>query len=324
MLLALARAASELGCQVTVIGPAHPGGVVDAAKAAGYDVVALAGDRRRYLKALRTWDRTTRRGLLWCNGLVPAVATAGRPRRVVHLHQAPTGAQRVAARLASRGALRTFVPSRAMADRVTGARILWNWSAQVVANPRSSPGRVVGFLGRPSVDKGIVVLTEALVQIRNRMPDAPVRLLLAGEPRFVSARDRQCVESAIAQVADLVDEVGWTERAAFFGAVDVAVFPSVWPEPFGLVVTEAMSCRAPFIISDAGALPEVAGVDHPWVVPAGDPAALGDAILAALAQPRQDREPMLDAAHERWQTLFSPSAGRERLAHTLTEVGVLP
>jgi glycosyltransferase involved in cell wall biosynthesis len=55
--------------------------------------------------------------------------------------------------------------------------------------------------------------------------------------------------------------------------VDLAVFPSVAPEAFGLVAAEAMSIGCPYVISDAGALPEVAG-DHPYVAAAGDAEAL--------------------------------------------------
>lgn len=323
MLLALATEAAELGCAVTVIGPEHPGGVVDQAEAAGHSVVRLAQDRRTYLRELRTWDRTHRRGLLWCNGLVPAFATTGRDNRVVHLHQIPTGAHKVAARLAARGAFGPFVPSHAMSRRIPGSRVLWNWSERVEAASRERSGSVVGFLGRPSVDKGVLVLAAALAAIRDRVPGTSIRLLLAGEPRFVPARDRAAVDAALAPVRDMVDEVGWLGRADFFGSIDVAVFPSVVAESFGLVVTEAMSCRTPFVVSDAGALPEVAGSDHPWVVPAGDAEALAEAILDCLGRTPENLAPVLDAAQDRWRNYFSPAAGRDRLAAILTELGVL-
>ena len=56
------------------------------------------------------------------------------------------------------------------------------------------------------------------------------------------------------------------------------MFPSQWAEPFGLVVAEAMSSRTPFVISDAGALAEVAGPGYPWVSRKGDAVALAHAV----------------------------------------------
>ena len=46
--------------------------------------------------------------------------------------------------------------------------------------------------------------------------------------------------------------------AAFFAEVDLAVFPSRVAESFGLVAAEAMAAGTPYVVSDAGALPEVA------------------------------------------------------------------
>ena len=69
------------------------------------------GDRRGYLRHLRAWDRRHRRGLLWCNGLRPALATAGHRDRVVHLHQEPIGPLVAANRVARAGCRATVVPS---------------------------------------------------------------------------------------------------------------------------------------------------------------------------------------------------------------------
>ena len=54
--------------------------------------------------------------------------------------------------------------------------------------------------------------------------------------------------------------------------------PSLWHETFGLVVAEALSCGTPVIVSDLGALAEVAGPGG-LAVPAGDVQALRSAIV---------------------------------------------
>ena len=87
MLLEIAEAATSLGHEVHVVGPDTEDGVLAAAAQRGLEVTALSPERRDYMRQLREWDRR-RDGVLWCNGLVPAVATTGRGNRIVHLHQA--------------------------------------------------------------------------------------------------------------------------------------------------------------------------------------------------------------------------------------------
>ena len=67
----------------------------------------------------------------------------------------------------------------------------------------------------------------------------------------------------------------------------VQVVPSLWPEPFGMVVIEAMSRGTPVIVADTGTPPTLIqdGVSG-WIVPAGDVAAFGTALRNSVA----DRE----------------------------------
>ncbi|NLT26480.1 MAG: glycosyltransferase [Microbacteriaceae bacterium] len=245
----------------------------------------------------------------------------------MHLHQEPRGrAQRALARAARAGALAVLVPSEWMATRVPGARPLVNWTADLpAAKPRSAEAdapRVVGFLGRPSPDKGVDVLAAAIARLDAAEPGR-WRLLLAGEPRFVDAADRARVEEALAPIAHLVDRPGWIDPADYFARVDVATVPSVWGEPFGLVAAESLAAGAPLVVADNGALPEIVG-DAGRIVPPGDAAALAEAVAAAAAQPGDVRAAAQQRARERWRQRFSPAAGRERVAALLDELGIGP
>lgn len=63
----------------------------------------------------------------------------------------------------------------------------------------------------------------------------------------------------------------------------IALVPSVWPEPFGLVVIEAMAGGTPVIASRIGGIPEIiADGENGLLVPAGDVAALRAAIERLL------------------------------------------
>jgi hypothetical protein len=120
----------------------------------------------------------------------------------------------------------------------------------------------------------------------------------------------------------------WMQRDRFFDAVDVAVVPSTAPESFGQAAAEAMAAGVAVVVSDAGALTEVVGPAHPWVSRAGDAEDLARALVAALDA---DAAPVVAAARDRWQHLYSPAAGRAAadivvadpgIARQLSEIGV--
>ncbi len=321
MLLALAEAARGAGYDVTVVAPRSPDAVLRAAVGGGFAVVAVHGEGRKgYLRNLRRWARRGPTDLLWCNGLVPALATAGLARRVVHLHLAPSGLQRLAARIATLGALRVLVPSAHLAAALPGATVFPNWTRIVPATGHDvtfGDEVVLGFLGRVFLGKGVGVLAEAVTLLNAASPDRRYRLLLSGEARFTDAAERAATEAALRPVADVLDRTGWSPPEQFFSSVDLAVFPSLVPETFGLVVAEAMAAGCPFVISDAGALAEVAGPDHRFVAPAGDPAALARTIEAAVAEYRPSD---VARARDRWSELYSTDAGARRVAHVLGEL----
>ena len=329
MLLSIARALVELGVQTTVVGPSSPSGLVDEARARGFETVELPADgRREWMLALRRWDARDRDGILWCNGLVPSFATAGHTNRVVHLHQRPQSrAQQAIAPIARRGALTTLVPSYDMASSISSTRVLENWVPPIEEGRRlpsvSDDRFTVGFLGRTSSDKGIGVLAQAMRELESAHPGR-FELLIGGAPRFVDDRDRDRVEAALSGIAGITRRPGWVAPRDFFASVDLFVVPSVWREPFGLVAAEAMSARVPVVVSDAGALAEVVGNDAASVVPAGDAGALADVILKRSREAGDSfaNTSRVSALHERWRSHYSPDAGRERVARLLGDLGV--
>lgn len=325
MLLAIADGLRELGHDVRVVAPAGDTETVGAqAQRRGFRTTAIRGAcRREYMAGLRRWDRQCREGVLWCNGHVPALATVGHQNRIVHLHQAPSTRHVVAGRLAAAGALVLLVPSASMAKHFPGAQILPNWVPEVTLTQRRHRSAddpvILGFLGRPSPDKGVLTLARALRELDRREPGR-YRLLLAGEPRFVSPAEQERVEAALEDVRELVNRPGWMNRSEFFARIDLAVFPSEVEESFGLMVAEAMSARVPFIVSDAGALSEVAGSRYPWTCRAGDPNSLADVITTACHEQRTAVAATAATAHDRWEESFSPEAGLQHLRFLLTDV----
>ncbi len=327
MLLNLARAARKLGHRVTVIGPSQPGQLLEAAADEGFSRVSLpARSRSQYAAQLRAWDRRHRRGLLWCNGLLPAVATSGHRQRIVHLHQLPTGKlQQLLARVARQGALLTLLPSQFAADFFAGSRVFYNWveppALPVTKRELKQPIRV-GFIGRVSSIKGSDLAADAVRELNAACPGR-FTLVLAGTAKFIDPAHSLSMEDSLGSLGRHLELLGCVEPAELLSQVDLLLVPSLVPETFGLVAAEAMSARVPLIVSDAGALPEVVGHKHPWIVERGNLTALLamiDRLATLLVEQPEQVDRVVLQAFWRWQEYFSPQAGQQRVQEILEEL----
>ena len=102
---------------------------------------------------------------------------------------------------------------------------------------------------------------------RKKAPDAAIRIAaLSGLPLKIAAKidnaDKQYYEDRIAPLlgashVEFVGEIGECDKAEFLGNAAALLFPIVWPEPFGLVMIEAMACGTPVIAYPNGSVPEI-------------------------------------------------------------------
>jgi glycosyltransferase involved in cell wall biosynthesis len=113
-------------------------------------------------------------------------------------------------------------------------------------------GRYLAFLGRISPEKrpdlAIAVAKEVGVPLKIAAKVDPV--------------DRDYFERDIAPLLDhplveFIGEIGDAGKAAFLGGALALLFPIDWPEPFGLVMIEAMACGTPVIARGCGSVPEI-------------------------------------------------------------------
>lgn len=323
MLLNVARAARSLGYKVTIVGPAEPNQLVEAAADEGFARVVLpVKNRAQYMLALRAWHARHKDVLLWCNGLVPAAATGGRKNRIVHLHQLPAGLNAKLVPFARRKASVTLVPSHYVEHSCPGSEVFANWVSGVSTALDHSVGdrRLrVGYLGRLTPSKGIATLCSAMSALNAY--EVTYDLVIGGEPVFASDEERAEVEEALKQVSSFSTRLGWTTPDQLFGSIDMLVVPSIAPESFGLVVAEAMSARIPVIVSDAGALAEVVGGEsYPYIVSAGQPLDLAAAIKTLGEELRENSSSLAERTSDlfwRWQENYSPEAGKARVGEIL-------
>ena len=110
----------------------------------------------------------------------------------------------------------------------------------------------LAFLGRISPEKRV----DRAIEIATR----------CGRPLKIAAKvdraDRDYFEARIKPLlanplVEYVGEIGESEKGAFLGAADALLFPIDWPEPFGLVVIEAMACGTPVVAYRGGSVGEI-------------------------------------------------------------------
>ena len=113
-------------------------------------------------------------------------------------------------------------------------------------------GGYLAFLGRCSPEKQL----DVAIEIARRVG---IPLKIAAK---VDAKDREYFTQVIQPQLDdplveFLGEIGDDDKAAFLGAACALLFPIDWPEPFGLVMVEAMACGTPVVARPRGAVPEV-------------------------------------------------------------------
>lgn len=114
------------------------------------------------------------------------------------------------------------------------------------------PEGYLAFIGRISPEKRVDRAIEIAKQV-----GMPIRIAAK-----VDKVDTQYFEAHIKALLDdplveYIGEIGDFEKQEFLGNARALLFPIDWPEPFGLVMIEAMACGTPVIAFRRGSVPEI-------------------------------------------------------------------
>jgi len=162
--------------------------------------------------------------------------------------------------------------------RVPG-HVVFNVSPEFQQRPSASATRsgdevVFGFIGVFDPKKGLEILLEAVSKLRHQ----DWRLDIAGTGEATYERRLRGITSD-----PRVRWLGFTPAPQFFAGIDVAVIPSLWPEPLPYVCFEALQAGKELICADSGGIPEMCrpGPRVSIVVP-GDVVALAESMDRAI------------------------------------------
>jgi glycosyltransferase involved in cell wall biosynthesis len=146
-------------------------------------------------------------------------------------------------------------------------------------------GPLVGVVARLQPEKGVADFLKAAARVSAAFPEA--RFLVAGDGPL---REELFALAEHLGVGERVRFLGYRADArALIGLLDVLVVPSL-TEGAPLIVLEAMAAGIPVVASAVGGIPDQIRHDKEGLlVPAGDPAALGDALLELLQDPARAR-----------------------------------
>lgn len=139
-----------------------------------------------------------------------------------------------------------------------------NWVGNVY---HGLPGRLLPY--QPNLDSNYLAFLGRIAP--EKRPDRAIEIArLAGLPLKIAAKvddvDRGYWSEVIEPLVkanpnvQFIGEINEQQKAHFLGNAKALLFPIDWPEPFGLVMIEAMACGTPVIAFRSGSVPEV--VDH--------------------------------------------------------------
>lgn len=195
------------------------------------------------------------------------------------------------------------------------------------------------FVGRVAPEKGVSVLLEAFAEVAKRKPAADLRMVgpfdfaprqfvdpfdkdpvLAPVRRFCNdpAAFRAHVLKTVQALAPRVRMEGVVpnmEMRRHYEQAGVFVFPSVWHEPFGIPLIEAMAAGLPVVTTRGGAASEVViDGETGFLVNRGDVSSLASAVCTLLNDPDLRRRMGL-AGRDRVARLFTWNRAVAKLNH---------
>jgi glycosyltransferase involved in cell wall biosynthesis len=116
----------------------------------------------------------------------------------------------------------------------------------------TSRGDHLAFVGRINPEKGPALAVEIA-----RRANRPLRVAAKIDPLDVTYYNREIEPLFLADHVTFIGELDERDKPEFYASAAATIFPSDWPEPFGLVLIESMAAGTPVIALRRGSVPEI-------------------------------------------------------------------
>ena len=120
---------------------------------------------------------------------------------------------------------------------------------------------VIIYYGRINKDKGVSELIDAMLMLHD-MPN--IKLMIIGSTFFANATNEDEFVQSIKEKAKKIEKrivftgfIPYNQVPNYLQLADIAVLPSMWDEPFGLTIVEALAAGLPLITTQSGGIPEI-------------------------------------------------------------------
>lgn len=120
---------------------------------------------------------------------------------------------------------------------------------------------IIVFSGRVNKDKGVSELIDAIYKLQDH---SNIKLLVLGSSFFANANNEDEFILSLKEKAHKIEDrivftgfIPYRLMPSYLKLADIAVLPSMWEEPFGLTIVEAMAAGLPLITTRSGGIPEI-------------------------------------------------------------------
>ncbi len=153
------------------------------------------------------------------------------------------------------------------------------------------PPRCIGYLARLAPEKGLHHLVDAFIRLKQDPQLSDVQLRVAGwmgegQKEYAEKEFARLREAGLGDAFEYLGTVDRQTKLDFLRQIDVLSVPTVYRDPKGLFVLEALAAGVPVVQPDHGAFGEMLrDLEGGLLVPPEDPEALSDGLSRLLTDP---------------------------------------
>ncbi len=183
----------------------------------------------------------------------------------------------------------------------------------------------IGYLSRICPEKGLDLLIDAFIELKNSVNHADLKLAIAGTlPKenvsYLNEQKSKISDACIDDDVEIKTNLSRAEKIKFLTSLSLFCVPARLPEAFGLYVIEAMAAGVPVVLPDHGSFPEIIKeTGGGFLYGKDEPKGLIHALNTALSdkvQAKKFGEQGRTAVHEKYSN--------DRLAKELVENVLAP